>query len=249
MSCSRGPQLAGMGIPPPGAPSMPASLHDFSLTRTSIHRKHGDPFPLPRLREGLRAEAAETSLHRRADEAFKCLNELAAVPFDETVRTSTASLTKVQEWIVKDVLRRISQHGHAPDLTEQAALDEIVSSEHLYEQEANHLVGLDISRIKVLQRQARPSLTVDLASPEAKAYLLNYRELIERPAFELEADGFQESLPTPYWDPLLRRSQRRGWSCIKLFSGVLCFLSEGGRRPERHSSLFAKRTITISGSL
>jgi len=167
------------------------------------------------------------------------LNELAAVPFDETVRTSTASLTKVQEWIVKDVLRRISQHGHAPDLTEQAALDEIVSSEHLYEQEANHLVGFDISRIKVLQRQARPSLTVDLASPEAKAYLLNYRELIERPAFELEADGFQESLPTPYWDPLLRRSRKKR---VELYQALFrCSLLSFRRREKARAAFFTVR--------
>lgn len=202
-----------------------ASLHDFALRRTSIHRRHGDPFPLPRLREELGTSSAATSLRQRADDAFKTLNELAAVPFDQTDRTSSTPLTQVQSWMVEDILRRITQHGPAPEMSGQAALDEIVSSDYLYAQEANHLVEFDISRSKVLQRKAEPSLTVDLSSTEARTYLDNFRDLIERPAHELESPELQSSMPTPYWDPRLKKSRARRVELYQSLSrcSLLCF--------------------------
>lgn len=97
----------------------PAFLHDFALRRTSIHRRHGDPFPLPRLRDELGTSIAATSLRQRADDAFRTLNELAAVPFDQTDRTTSTPLTQVQSWMVEDILRRITQHGPPPEMSGQ----------------------------------------------------------------------------------------------------------------------------------
>ena len=135
-------------------------------------------------------------------------------------------MTQVQSWMVEDILRRIAQHGPPPEMSGQAALDEIASSDYLYLQEANHLVEFDISRIKVLQRKAEPSLTVDLSSTEARTYLDNFRDLIEHPAHELESQELQaSSLPTPYCNPRLKKSRARRVELYQSLSrcSLLCF--------------------------
>ena len=53
------------------------SFPEFDLRWQSVHRRHGDPFPLPRLG---RPDAA-SMLTRRVDPAFGALNQLAAAVF------------------------------------------------------------------------------------------------------------------------------------------------------------------------
>ncbi len=130
-------------------------------------------------------------------------------------------MTQVQSWMVEDILRRIAQRGPPPEMSGQAALDEIVSSDYLYLQEANQLV--EMGDYKVLQRKAEPSLTVDLSFTEARTYLDNFRDLIERPAHELESQELQASLPTP--DPRLKKSRVRRVELYQSLSrcSLLCF--------------------------
>lgn len=206
-----------------GPSQLPAFLHsEFVLERKSIHRKHGDPFPLPRLRKDVRGQFSDTSLQRLVDSSFGSLNDLAAVPFDETVCNTSANLTDVQTWIAEDVVRRVTSHGPPPSFSDEQALEEIVSSDRLYSQEANNLVEFDLDRIKVLKRKAKPIPAVDLLPPVARGYLDDFRRLIERPPCELESPDLLNELPTPYWDPRLKRSRRKRIDLYKsLFSNHL----------------------------
>ena len=96
-------------------------------------------------------------------------------------------------------------------MTESEALAEISSGSHLYKQEGlpSHLAEFNINKIKILQRHIRPSLAADLSSPLIRGYLDHFREMIEKPARELESQSFRDALPVPYWDPKLRKSQKQ----------------------------------------
>lgn len=68
-----------------GDPHFTAMLHEnFRIHRLSLHRKHGDPFPLPLLREEVVGRLPIDGPLRQMDVAAKTLNDLAAVPFHET---------------------------------------------------------------------------------------------------------------------------------------------------------------------
>ena len=190
-----------------------AGLHDlFELRRKSLHRKHGDPFPLPRLRnDALTGEDAEfTSLPRRVDECLRCLNELAAVPFHDTISESNLAWTDVQRWMFSDLARRILEHGGPPtDLDGPGALRELCSEESLYSQEAAHLACFDSSKVKILHRALQPTDAEKLLPPESSHYLVNFRELIERPQREIDVLSVSDGFPQPYWDPSLKRSRKK----------------------------------------
>eukprot|EP00435_Cladocopium_sp_Y103_P040010 s704_g10.t2 len=194
-------------------PGSSAGLHDlFELRRKSMHRKHGDPFPLPRLRKDAEAgwSSEFTSLPRRVDECLRCLNELAAVPFHDTVSDDRLDWTDVQEWMFSDLARRILEHGAPPiDLDGPGALRELCSEESLYSQEAAHLANFDSSKVKILHRSLNPTDTEELLPPESTHYLNHFRELIERPQRDIEAICASDVFPQPYWDPSLKRSRKK----------------------------------------
>ena len=179
---------------------------DFGIRKRSKDRKHGEPFPLPRLSGHRRRESASCSLARRVDGAFKALNDLAAVPF--SAADSHLPLTQSQEWIMNDVWRRVEKFGDQPlDLEEQAVLSGLASKANLYTGEAAHLADFDMQRIKILQRR-RPVLPARGLLPEqAGAFLDHFGELIEKSVSELEAERDCQEVVEPYWDPRLRRDR------------------------------------------
>ena len=207
-----GPDAAG-SLRGPQDSDAAAWMHEFGVEQVSLHRRHGDPFPLPRLRE-------ESSLRRLVDRACKTLTDLAVGTFVSTTASEEVPMTKVQSWMLSDLRRRISQHGPRPHMTESEALAEISSGSHLYDKQEglpSHLAEFDITKIKILQRHIRPSLAADLSSSLVRGYLDHFREMIEKPARELESQSFKDALPVPYWDPKLRKSRRQR---IALYQGL-----------------------------
>ena len=213
-----GPDAAGSFRGPQDSDAA-AWMHEFGVEQVSLHRRHGDPFPLPRLREECRGGLCESSLRRLVDRACKTLTDLAVGTFVSTTASEEVPMTKVQSWMLSDLRRRISQHGPRPHMTESEALAEISSGSHLYKQEGlpSHLAEFDIAKIKILQRHIRPSLAADLSSSLVRGYLDHFREMIEKPARELESQSFKDALPVPYWDPKLRKSRRQR---IALYQGL-----------------------------
>ena len=204
MSEHRGAQTPGHG--------QTVDLHaEFEVLRASIHRKHGDPFPLPVLRADRRAGLGPEHPLRRVEAGLRSLDDLAAVPFDSTMRDPKRAMTQVQEWILNDVWRRVDFYGAPPaGLNADAALQEICSSKDLYAQKADvKVAAFDITKIKVLKRQLEPKDTISLGTDEVRHYLQSPEELIVRPSWELEAADFKVDLPEPFWSPELRRSLKR----------------------------------------
>ena len=206
-SCRDGskPVMTGPVLPAP-ADAWP----EFNLRVASRYRKHGDPFPLPRLGSTFPSTTpTRLKLLQRADAALRSLNKLAAVPTSPTT-SSSLPLTSVQTWMMEDVMRRVSQYGDCPpDISEASALADLGKRAHLYTQEANHLVDTDLEKIKILRRRLQPTDAKSLAPPEARGYLEHFGTLVERTPEELEALRLSSDLVEPYWDPGLRRDRAR----------------------------------------
>ena len=182
---------------------------DFGIRFRADDRKHGDPSPFDL---GITAEGGPVQeLRQRVDHSFKTLNDLAAVPF----QTANLPLTSVQEWIMKDVWRRVASHGGPPDLDADEALQQMTAN--LYSQEAAHLVATDW-RLGVKPAE-------DLLPPEVSIYLKNYQYFIEKFPAELEADVNGPDPVEPYWDPGLRSDSGRRFELYRALdsSGLLTF--------------------------
>ena len=109
---------------------------EFNCRQASDHRKHGDPFPMPRLGKPMLARP----LSRRLDAALGSLNRLSSAVFEKTDNPGLP-LTLVQSWMMDDLERRVTAYGEKPpDLDEEACLREL--SANLYTQEANHVVAI-----------------------------------------------------------------------------------------------------------
>ena len=206
----------------PPSTSQAASACDFSefsLRWPSAHRRHGDPFPMPRLGR----PTAVSALTRRTDSAIASLNRLAATVFDEA-KTEDLKLTSVQTWMLNDLRRRVQSYGECPsDLSEHQALADLMSNANLYDQEALNIADYDIGEIKILQRRLAPFEAKELAPPEARAYLENFSSLVERPGQEMDSLRVSGDLVKPHWDERLRNSLRScDMSCTKNFISVAC---------------------------
>ena len=183
---------------------------EFSDRAPSLGRKHGDPFPLPRLPPGFACEdRGRFRQLRRVDNCLRSLNTLAvanqtAANFD----CAPLPLTSVQTWVMNDVAPRVALYGECPpEITEEAALAELHQRANLYQQEAGQLAPCDLSKVKILNRQLQPHDAWDLAPPEVRGYLDHSDELIVRPLVEQEALRDSGVLNEPYWDPRLRHSK------------------------------------------
>ena len=175
----------------------------FDRRWPSAHRRHGDPFPLPRL-----SRPTVTSMPtRQVDAAFRSLNTLAMADFQRTA-SSGLPLTAVQSWMMDDLYRRVLSYGSRPeDLNEDEALRDLTSQANLYNQEANNIAVFNIDEIKILQRKLTPYAASDLAPLEARSYLDNFDVLVERPGHELEELRQRGELVKPHWDEQLRDSR------------------------------------------
>ena len=202
-----------------------ASASEFILGHTSIHPRHGDPFPLPRLSHDGRScpQSSVERLQRRVDASARTLNHLAAVPFVAGPATRRLPLTQVQQWIMDDLHRRVARYGECPDdVTEHTVMSDLGRRSDLYNQEAKHLVGADLSKIKILKRRLIPKDAKALAPPEAVGYLKHFGELVERTPREMEYLQASGTLVKLYWDPGLRCSRRRRLElCKALFAANL----------------------------
>ena len=212
---------------------------NFRIRRLSLHRKHGDPFPLPLLREEVVGRLPFDGPLRQLDVAAKTLNDLAAVPFHETKPCPDQQPTLVQKWIMGDLWRRIQEYGPSPDdLSEETALGELVATRDLYSQEAGTRVAdFDIEKIKVLKRSLEPTCTQQLGPEEVQHFIRHYDEFIERPPCELESPDFESSLPEPFWASKLKRSRKQR---IMLYQRLhACNLLALRRRRKARAGIFS----------
>ncbi|CAE8693926.1 unnamed protein product [Polarella glacialis] len=179
-------------------------------------RRHGDPFPLPVPSSHSALFRAANTGQRQVFEAFLSLNALAG-PTLKSASAQQHSLppsaglkpTSVQQWMMDDVVERISRHGSQPaDLSEESSLGELLASSGPYSGDVGHLAAFDISKIKVLSRPLRPQEAASLCPPRTAGYYKHFRHVIERDERELEVlrESNYDGL-TPYWDPKLKRSR------------------------------------------
>ena len=171
-----------------------------------------DPFPLPRLSNAGRSAPLSPfeRLQQRVDASARTWNHLAAVPFVAGAASRNLPLTQVQQWIMDDLHRRIALYGECLDnITEDSVMGDLGQRSDLYNQEAKHLVSIDLDKIKILKRRLVPKDAKTLAPPEAVGYLKHFDELVERTPREMELLQVNKDLVEPYWDPSLRRSRRR----------------------------------------
>ncbi|CAE8600432.1 unnamed protein product, partial [Polarella glacialis] len=179
-------------------------------------RRHGDPFPLPVPSSHSALFRAANTGQRQVFEAFRSLNALAGPTFKSASAQQhslppSAGLkpTSVQQWMMDDVVERISRHGEQPaDLSEESSLGELLASSGPYSGDVGHLASFDISKIKVLSRPLRPQEAASLCPPRTAGYYKHFRHVIERDERELEVlrESNYDGL-TPYWDPKLKRSR------------------------------------------
>ena len=130
---------------------------EFNVRRPSLFRRHGDPFPLPRLGADSASRLHFTSPTRMIDQAIGSLNSLALsrADFYET-SSGLLPLTDVQRWVMDDISRRVASHGNCPDdLSEEAAVAELGKGANLYNQEAINfnLAEFDLERIKIFEEK------------------------------------------------------------------------------------------------
>ena len=208
---------------------------DFDCRRPSDRRRHGDPFPLPRLGK----PEDTTPLNRRLDGACGALNGLASAVFTRAdFSNSSLPLTNVQSWMMGDLKRRIEAYGEKPDnLTEEEALRALGVGANLYSQEAKTVVDINLGEIKILSRKLTPTPAWELAPPHVKQYLKEFTCLVERPVGELEALQGHRDLVEPYWDPQLRNDRAERFRLYqKLHS---CGLLTYRRRQKARVGFFA----------
>lgn len=175
---------------------------EFNCRVPSVHRRHGDPFPLPRLGQ----PTAAGLLSRRLDGAAGALNTLSGAFFKRTNSTDL-KLTAVQKRMMSDLRRRISNHGERPpDMEDESALGELLQNANLYVQEASNVASFDSDEVKILSRKLDPIPAQEVASPSARMYLEHFESLVERPVQELEALRNSQTLVNPHWDIKLKTS-------------------------------------------
>lgn len=176
----------------------------FGQRFRSRDRKHGEPFPLPRLSPS--TDDVGTPLHalrQRVDQSLKSLNDLASVPF--SAATTDLPLTSMQTWIMEDVWRRVSRHGEPPQMDSDEVLRDMAIKSNLYSQEAAHLVPMDLDKIKILKRQLHTAPVQSLLPPEVACYVHHFEDMIEKSEAELRQDEQDTNPVEPYWDPQLKR--------------------------------------------
>ena len=142
--------------------------------------------------------------------------------------------------MMQDIARRVESYGGRPDnLDEEAALRDMRDKANLYGQEDKNVVPMCLDRIKILQRSLDPIPAMELASPEAGAFLRGFETMIERPAEELEALRSSGGLVEPYWDAGLRKDRGRRVQLYQMLwkSGLLDFR----RRRKARVGLFTVR--------
>ena len=194
---------------------------EFSCRVPSVHRRHGDPFPLPRLGQ----PTAAGLLSRRLDGAVGALNQLSGAFFDRT-KAADISLTAVQKLMMEDLRRRVSNYGNKPSsLHDEQSLRELLQHANLYTQEANNVAKFDAKEIKILSRKLEPIPAAEVASPAVRKFLEHFESMVERPVQELEGISNDKPLVEPHWDIRLKSSRSTRMSLYKqLFDcGLLTF--------------------------
>lgn len=171
------------------------------LLHISRDRKHGDPFPLPRLhKEFAHADDFNFDLQglslrhlQLVNEAVRSANALAGACMKadrsapEFPAYPSKRLTAVQVSIINDLVARVSTVGQPPEgLREDDALKELAGASYLYE-EANHLAQYDAEKIKIFKRTLRPLEARSLCSKDVEAQLKLFRQFIERSEEEILA--------------------------------------------------------------
>ena len=203
MMAGLGGGAAGMNSTTSDKADFACFFPEFDLRWRSAHRRHGDPYPLPRVGR----PNAVSLLTRRVDSAFGALNQLAAAAF-EKADNEELRLTAVQSWMMTDLHRRVQAYGECPaDLNEVKALADLTSNANLYNQEALNIADYNIDEIKILQRKLTPYEAKDLAPPEACTFLKHFDLLVERPCHEIEGLRTSGDLVKPHWDEKLRNSR------------------------------------------
>ena len=194
---------------------------EFNCRVSSVHRRHGDPYPLPRVGQ----PTAAGVLSWRLDGAVGALNQLSGAFFNRT-KIADILFTAVQKLMMEDLRKRIPNYGDkANNLHDEQSLREFLQHANLYTQEANNVAKFDAKEIKILSRKFEPIPAAEVASPIVSKFLDNFKNLVERSVQKLEDIRADKPLIEPHWDVRLKSSKSSRMSLYKqLFDcGLLTF--------------------------
>jgi hypothetical protein len=171
--------------------------------------EHGDPFPLP----GPGAsDVPDLQRQQRVRDAIAGLNQLAAAKansqFSRTKAAHGCRATGMQQRMIDSVVRRIDALGDPPgELTPAGALSDMLASRDLYSQEPANLAVYDSAKLRVTKGDVHPKDARDLLPPEARGMLSRFEAHIELGREELAERLEGCVVPSPYWDPRLRKER------------------------------------------
>ena len=146
---------------------------------------------------------------QRVNTMVDIVNRLACAPASEGpighVSPSRAFPSASQAECLATFSSKVRRAGQPPtDLSPSAALSELLQAKDLYSQEPQHLASYDPDLLKILQASAQPRNAKTLL-PTAEAAVLSQPASLALSSEELESLRSRQEMPTPYWDPALKR--------------------------------------------
>ena len=112
-------------------------------------------------------------------------------------------------------------YGPPPDgLDEKRAVTELLASRSLYGQEPCNLATFDFEKLKIARGNVRPRHPGALLPADAARFLAHFDTCIEKTTEEITDNLRDQPLPTPYWDPTLRRDRGTRRHLIEHLVGV-----------------------------
>ena len=194
---------------------------------------HSDVFPLPvPSRPGFAAHlaaalgSATTSQLRRVSAACSSLNGISAATVGSTIsharhpRQST-SASNLQRRCLDGILRRVRSAGEPPaELTEREAFSALLAATGLYCLEPQNVATYDVDKLRVANGDVVPKRAVGLLPSREAAYIRRHDLFIEKSAAAVLSLEAGDSLPQPYWDPVLAADFSSRREFLKMLSRV-----------------------------
>ena len=97
---------------------------------------------------------------------------------------------------------------------------ELLATRDLYGQTPRNLASYDVNKLKIAKGNLIPRRAAHHVSTLASAYLKHSETSIERSSDEIQALASSGKLPTPYWDPVLRRNRTARRQLIDMLVGL-----------------------------
>ena len=165
---------------------------------------------------------------RRVRDAALALNVLSAArvrPGGCRVKPFAGPPSAVQRDCLDRIGRAVARYEaeEPKDLRPEEALKELLKSKSLYGEEPHHLAEYDFAKLRVVRGDVVPKDATTVLLPVASGFLRHFDSQIEKNTEQIEQLCREEKVPTPYWDPKLKRDKKARLHLLKsLFDLGLC---------------------------